>query len=147
MKLNKKTCFICLGIVLVLVVIGIVVLGVRKQETPQNINSNINSNNANSNNIKIEGTKKVGDIEFSNIRINLVGRNECEFLADVKNTSENFLDSTNVRIIIIEEDGEIDEVFGGIVTELAGYEPNTFKMRVLSDITDAVDVEIKEINK
>lgn len=145
MKLNQKTCFICLGIVLVLVVIGIVVLGVRKQETPQNINSNININNEKSNNIKIEGTKKVGDIEFSNIRINLIGANESEFLADVKNTSGNFINSTKVRIVVIEEDGKIDEVFGGIVTELAGYEPNTFKMRVLSDITDAADVEIKEI--
>lgn len=158
-KLEGKKKVIVIGVIAVLV-IGAIVLAVNMGGSNDNPAGNTGNggnagNNGNNQNIEntvnnqyvnIEGTKTVGNIEFSNIRINLVEENKCEFLADVKNTTQDFLNSTNIRIKVIDASGQVDEIFGGIVTELAGLEPNTFKTMVLADITDAVDVELEVIN-
>lgn len=91
----------------------------------------------------LQGTKKVGNVKFSNIRIKKITGNKCEFLADVENLTEEYLKPQDVTIKIIDDSGGVDEVFAGILTELAPYEPNRFKTQVLSDITDAIDVEIE----
>lgn len=90
-------------------------------------------------------SKRVEDVEFSNIKIKPLGRNKCEFSADVKNLSENYLDSKNIRVKVIDDSGEVDEVFAGILIGLAPYEPNIFKTHVLSDITDVVDIQIEMV--
>lgn len=91
----------------------------------------------------IDGTKRVGELEFSDIRIKLLKSEKCEFLASVENLSQEYLNTQSVEISVIDESGEVDEVFAGLLTELAPYEKNSFKTQVLSDITDALDVEIK----
>lgn len=93
--------------------------------------------------IYLQGTKKVGNVEFSNIRIKKITGNKCEFLTDVENLTEEYLKPQDVTIKVIDSSKEVDEIFAGILTELAPYEPNRFKTQVLSDITDAVDVEIE----
>ena len=93
--------------------------------------------------IYLQGTKKVGNVEFSNIRIKKITGNKCEFIADVENLTDEYLKPQDVTIKVIDSSNEVDEIFAGILTELAPYEPNRFKTQVLSDITDATDVEIE----
>ena len=90
--------------------------------------------------------KKLGDIEIKDIKIKLVEESKCELIATVKNTSESYLDATNLRIKIIDNKGEVDEIFGGGITALLGNEENELKAIVLSDITDAKDIEFEKIN-
>lgn len=149
LKIKNKVRFSVFCILLIIVLVAIISFSVSKIESMNQDVSGEHLNNievAEVKNVSIDGIKKVEDIEFSNIRINLISKNKCEFLADVKNTTDKFLDSTQVRIKIINSKGEVDEVFGGIVTELASYEPNKFKLTVLSNLMDAKDVEIEMIN-
>jgi len=96
--------------------------------------------------IRINQTKQIGKIEISNICIKLVDKNKSELSADVKNLSQEYLEPTNVEIRVIDETGNVSEIFGGIITELAGYEPSTFIAYILTDITNAKDIEFKMIN-
>lgn len=96
--------------------------------------------------VHIQGTKIINDIEITNIQIKLVEKKKCEFTADVKNTTDQYKEATNLRIKVINASGETDEIFGGVITELAAYEPNKFKTIVLADITDAKDIEFEAIN-
>ena len=88
--------------------------------------------------------KKVGNIELKNIRITLIEKNHCKVEADVYNSSDEFLPSTNVEIKSITSSGE-NEIFGGIITALAPHENNAFATYVLSDIRNAEDLIITEI--
>ena len=94
---------------------------------------------------EIDGVKMIDNIEFSNIKIGKINDTRCVFTADVKNLSKEFSKAKNVSIKVIDANGEVKESFGGILTELAGLEPNKFKTYVLADITYANDVEIIEI--
>ena len=95
----------------------------------------------------LDETKKAGDVEFSNIEIKLVGRNKSEFRADVKNTADKFLESSKVRIKVLDENGEVTDTFGGILTALANFEPNEFMTVVLMDLTEASDFEIEIVEE
>lgn len=95
--------------------------------------------------VSINGTKQLGNIEISNIKIKLVEPNKCEVTADVRNTSDEDLPPTNVEIKVINKNGKTEEVFGGIITELIWHEENTFTTYVLADITDAYDISFEEI--
>ena len=92
-----------------------------------------------------EGSKQLEGVEFSNIRVKELERNKCEFVADVKNTTDKFLEPSNIRVKVVDDSGKVDEIFAGILTELAPYEPNQFKTHVLSDITDFVDFEFEKV--
>ena len=154
-----KKKILVLGI-LCLILIGVVILVMAKLGAFKADDNNIeNSGNIGENQkveeqvsnddgyVHIKGIKTVGGIEFSNIRIGLVSENKCEFLADVKNVTDGYLESTNIRIKVIDHNGEVDKVFGGIVTELAAGEPNKFKTMVLSDVTHAQDIELEVISQ
>ena len=116
------------------------------------INDNVNNENNKKENssgdtyIELPGTKKIGDIEISNIRIELIEKDRCRFTASVKNMTDKFLTPTNVSIKVINEKGETENVFGGIITELIREEENTFTTYILADITDAYDVEFEIID-
>ena len=68
-------------------------------------------------------------------------------MADVKNLSKEFSKAKNVSIKVFDTDGEVKESFGGVLTELAGLEPNKFKTYVLADITYASDIEFFEVQE
>lgn len=89
----------------------------------------------------IDGTRRAGDVMFSNVRIRVIKSGKCEFLADVENVTEKYLNTQSVEVSVVDDSGEVDEVFAGLLTELAPYESSTFKTQVLSDITDALSVE------
>lgn len=91
--------------------------------------------------ISIPGIKKLGNIEISDIRIKLLERDKCEITADLKNTTEEFIESKNVIIKAINESGDAYVTFSGLMTSLIAFEPSTFTARVLADITDASDLE------
>lgn len=93
----------------------------------------------------IAGKRQVGNIEFSNIVIELVENNRCRVTADIKNTSEEFLTSKDIEIRVKNEKGETEDIFGDITKQLAGYETNTFITYVRKDITYVKDIEIVEI--
>lgn len=108
-----------------------------------NTNVNDSGNEVKGNKIKkIDGIKMVGDIEVSNIQIELIEEGRCRVTADVKNTSDNDLPPTNVSLKVINQSGDKEKVFGGIITELIWHEENQFVTYVWSDITDAYDIEI-----
>lgn len=118
-------------------------LEIENEEIVENENEKENETTNEGVYIYLQGTKKVGDVEFKNIRIKKIERSKCEFLADVENKTEEHLKPQDVTIKVIDDSGEVDEIFAGILTELAPYEPNKFKTQVLSDITDVIDVEIE----
>ena len=93
----------------------------------------------------IDGIKRIDDIEFSNIKIGKISDTKCVLTADVKNLSKEFSKAKNVSVKVIDANGEVKESFGGILTDLAGLEPNKFKTYVLADVTYASDIELIEI--
>lgn len=115
----------------------------------QNNNGIINNNQEeNQNNtVSIEGVKTVGNLEISNIKITKVEDKKCELTGDVKNKVEEYVSATNLRIKVLDENGVVDEIFGGGITDLLPNEENSFKAIVLTDITDAADIEFEIIDK
>ena len=93
----------------------------------------------------IDGKKQVGKLELNNIKIELIEKEKSKLTATVKNTSKEFLEPTNLSVKVINEKGETEKVFGGIVTELIWDEVNTFTTYVLADITNAYDIEFEII--
>ena len=154
---NQKKKIVVIGAVVILcaVVIGVMAFsktGSNNQKPNNNQSVNTNNITLDTGNIEVEqtvfeipGTKKLGDIEITNIKIEKLDSRKCELTADIKNTSENFIESQNIRVKTIDENGEVAEVFGGLMTTLAPKEPNQFITRVLTDITDASDVEFEVI--
>lgn len=119
-------------------------------------NNNVDMNEEKTNNdaesntaevIQIKGTKTIEDIEISNIQIKEIETNNYRFSADVKNLTDKFLESKNIEIRALNENGEVTEVFGGIISKLSAYEPYQFVTYVLADISDATDFEFVEIEK
>lgn len=96
--------------------------------------------------VQLNLTKKVGDIEISDIKINLIEKNNCKVETKVKNTGDKFLEATNVELKAIDENG-VDEIFGGLITALAPQEESIFVTYVLSDIRDIKDIEITAIEE
>ena len=114
----------------------------------ENINQSLNNANQSEKENKvhyIEGKKQVGKLEISDIKIELIEEEKSRLTATVKNTSKDFLEPTNLSVKVINEKGETEKVFGGIVTELIWDEVNTFTTYVLADITDAYDIEFEII--
>lgn len=91
--------------------------------------------------INIQENKFVGNIGFSNIKIKLIDDKKCEVTANIKNISDEYLEPTNIEIRVLNENGEVEEIFGGIVTTLIPEEESVFTTYVLADITDAHDLE------
>lgn len=149
--MKKKNYLLAMALVVMLAGFA----GCKNQNEEQNINNNEATNQIVEENkqqevvypqiVKMDGTKQLGDIELSNIVITLEERNKCKLTADVKNTSDKDLEPTNVEIRVINDKGETEEIFGGIITELIWYEENTFTTYVLADITDAKDLEFSII--
>lgn len=115
-----------------------------QQQEPQNKEENEQPKQEDDKTKKFDSIKKLGDIEITNITIKLVEKNRCEITANVKNTSDNFIKSTNAEIRVLNENGEVMEIFGGMITSLAPQEPSTFTTYVLKDITNAYDIEFSE---
>ena len=109
-------------------------------------NSNIQSQNE-INYKYIFGSVTIDGIEFSNYRVNPIGINKCEFITDVKNLTENYSKARNIRVKIINASGDVQDIFGGILTELAPYEPNIFKTQLLSKIDEDASIVIEIVNK
>ena len=155
---NKDKKIIAIGVVTILCIAVIVVMAVSKSgsnsenqnnDNNQQVNTNITHNTENNEEeqtiFEIPGTKKLGDVEITNIKIEKLDSRKCELTADIKNTSDNFIESQSVRVKTLNDAGEVTETFGGLMTMLAPKEPNTFVTRVLVDITDASDVEFEVI--
>lgn len=167
MKQQKKNIFILFFVLGILVLIcGFFIFN--KNTSLENSNSGDNiifsgdsfSNNMNSDNMNagdinssgenykyISGNITIDGIKFSNYRVNPIGINKCEFIADVKNLTENYSKARNVRIKIINSSGDVEDIFAGILTELAPYEPNIFKTQLLSKIDESTIIEIEIVEK
>ncbi len=96
--------------------------------------------------VNVSGVQKLGNVEFSNMKIGKIDSGKCTFTADVKNTSEEYSKAESLSIKALNESGEVQDVFGGILTDLAGLESSKFKTYVLEDITYASDVKIEIAN-
>ena len=155
---NKDKKIIAIGVVTILCIAVIVVMAVSKSgsnsenqnnDNNQQVNTNITHNTENNEEeqtiFEIPGTKKLGDVEITNIKIEKLDSRKCELTADIRNTSDNYIESQSVRVKTLNDAGEVTETFGGLMTMLAPKEPNTFVTRVLVDITDASDVEFEVI--
>lgn len=150
MKSKKKLGIIIVFAIVVAAVVGVIIYSVGKSGSNDvdfsgdNGQANV-QDDVEVTHVSIEGVKKVGDIEFSDINIDLIARNKCEFTAMVTNTTDKYIESTRVRIKVIDKSGKVDEIFGGVISDLAGYEPNEFKTIALANIMDVVDVQIEAI--
>lgn len=107
-NLKKGKILLLIVILLSISIILVVYIKDKNQSKQLNLESGENINNLKNQQekiIKIEGTKMLGNIEISNIQIKLVQLNQCEVTANVRNTSEGFLETTNVELIVINENG------------------------------------------
>ena len=162
MKQQKKNIFILFFVLGILVLIcGLFIFN--KNTSLENSNSGDNiifsgdnfSNNMSAGDINssgenykyISGNITIDGIKFSNYRVNPIGINKCEFIADVKNLTANYSKARNIRVKIINSSGDVQDIFGGILTELAPYEPNIFKTQLLSKIDEDASIVIEIVNK
>lgn len=149
--MKSKKSVIIIAIVLAVLAVGISVLLLtydnKEEKTPVTIvNSNPSVIDAETPKYT-SATKQVEDIEFTNIKITLVEERKSELTATVRNTSENHLEPMNVEIRLLNEKGEVEEIFGEIVPELMAGESATFTAYALKDITGAYDVEFVKIEE
>lgn len=144
-KSQKIILAVCLAVSVIAIVAIVCILARRLEPIEDNIGGNVNNSGdlvtSSGDEMYLNVTKKVGDIEISDIKITLIEKNNCRIEAKVKNTGDKFLESTNIEIKAIDDEG-VDEIFGGLVTALAPQEESMFVTYVLSDIRDAHDVEI-----
>ncbi len=147
---KKKKIILRICLILVIVLLGVVIFKFVKKgnDLPQDdVTNNVTSgDNFKLEEKSIEEIKKVGDIEISNIKITLVQEEESKITANVKNTSENDIEATNVEIKII-RNGKNPDIIGGIIPALSANEESTFSVPVLANIVDADDVEIVKISE
>ena len=160
----KKKIILVIIVVLVCLTLGLCIFAFKNSKNPNveindnpNINTNINNNqiqNQVEDNkinqvtfVEFSGDKILGNIKFSNIKVGLINKNECEFIAYVENLSDKNIEATNLEIKSFDESGNVKEVFGGIVTSLMPNEKSSFKTLVLADITEASDFELSIIEE
>lgn len=96
--------------------------------------------------VNVPGVQKLGNVEIYNMKIGKIDSGKCTFIADVTNTSEEYSKAESLSIKVLDENGEVKDSFGGILTDLAGLETSKFKTYVLEDITYASDVKIEIAN-
>ncbi len=147
---QKKKIILRICLILVIVLLGVIIFKIIKKgnDLPQDdVISNVTSgDNFEIKEKSVEEIKKVGDIEISNIKITLIQEEESKITANVKNTSGNYLEPTNVEIRII-RDGREPDIIGGIIPALSANEESTFSVPVLANIADADDIEIIEVSQ
>lgn len=95
--------------------------------------------------IHISGTKRIDDVEITNIKLKTLKARKCEITANVKNTSNNYTDVINAELVITMKDGTVTRC-GGLISALNGYEEKEFLTQILADLTDVANIEFEKIN-
>lgn len=92
---------------------------------------------------KINKTQNLGNIEISNIEIEKTSERRSEIRAEAINNSNEIIEGKSISVIIKNENGEIQEIFGGHLSSIPANEKITFAATIRADITNAHDVEFQ----
>ena len=105
-KSQKIILAVCLAVSVIAIVAIVCILARRPEPIEDNIGGNVNNSGdlvtSSGDEMYLNVTKKVGDIEISDIKITLIEKNNCRIEAKVKNTGDKFLESTNIEIKAID---------------------------------------------
>lgn len=117
-------------------------------ENDENINSNSgdvllpnNEETDLTNGIVIDEEKVVENFKITNIKFNYIGVDEYEFLADVENLGSTLNEAKNVDISVLNENGDVISIFGGIIKPLMSNEKGVLKSYVLGNLKGTKSVE------
>ncbi len=152
--MNNKKVMIIIGVIILALVIFIISKGNSKKQNEENNSDNPNNSNEIVKTLedgqkvnksgKMKETKKLGNIEISNIILNFQN-NESQLTAKVKNVGNTAEGDYFIRITMIDENGtSIGEVKGYVDKIEAGKEKN-ISIKVSADVVDAYDVKIERI--
>lgn len=152
----KKKKIKIIALIVLLIVVG--VIGVTKLKPKDNENDIIQNNNnliVNENKeneaqkdktIYIAGTKMIGNVEVTNIKLTPIENMKWEFTADIKNTAMDYFPESNIRIKLKDKSGNDKQIFGAGIPKLIPMETEILKTIVLANITSVEDVEFEVIS-
>ena len=151
--MNNKKIMIIVGVIILALAIFIISKGSSKKQKETNSDEPIKTNEISKaledgqkvNKIeKMKETKKLGNIEISNIILNFQN-NESQLTAKVKNVGNTAEGDYFIKITMLDRNGtSIGEVKGYIDKIEAGKE-KTISIKVSADIVEAYDVKIERI--
>lgn len=155
---KKKISIIVAIVVLVTIILGLFILG--KNNTSTN-NDNIENNNVvnNSSNeeqkeeekelptTKIEGTKTLGDLVFSDIKIVEHARNQNILYTTVKNNgTENVLDGVILNVRLLNESGDKIAVVGASLPFVAADSVAEMQVPIAINVMNTHDLTFEYAN-
>lgn len=149
-KKERKRIFTIIGILLLTIIILLIVKSITKNDENegevltketyveiQEDGTNLNTSN------KLKETKKLGELEFSNIRLTSKD-GESYVTADVKNTSTTKLGNKFVHITIVDDKGEDLSKVTIYLGDIEAGESITINGKASSDFANAYDFLITE---
>lgn len=155
---NKKV-MIIVGVIILALAIFMIYKGSSKKQNGDNSNNPNKTSEINKTNEivktledgqkvnkseKMKETKKIGNIEISNIILNFQN-NESQLTAKVKNVGNTAEGDYFIKITMLDKNGAaIGEVKGYVDKIEAGKEKN-ISIKVSADLVDAYDVKIERI--
>lgn len=149
---NKKV-IIIVGVIILVLAIFMIYKGSSKKQNEDNINNpnktkeivkTLENGQKVNKSEKMKETKKLGNIEISNIILNFQN-NESQLTAKVKNVGNIAEGDYFIKITMIDKNGaSIGEVKGYVDKIEAGKEKN-ISIKVSADLVDAYDVKIERI--
>ncbi len=151
--MNNKKIMIIVGVIILALAIFIISKGSSKKQKETNSDEPIKTNEISkaledgqkvNKSEKMKETKKLGNIEISNIILNFQN-NESQLTAKVKNVGNTAEGDYFIKITMLDRNGtSIGEVKGYIDKIEAGKE-KTISIKVSADIVEAYDVKIERI--
>lgn len=149
-KKERKRIFTIIGILLLIIIILLIVKSITKNDENegeiltkeayveiQEDGTNLNTSN------KLKETKKLGELEFSNIRLTSKD-GESYVTADVKNISTTKLGNKFVHITIVDDKGEDLSKVTIYLGDIQAGEAITINGKASSDFANAYDFLITE---
>ena len=142
----KKSIYVLIGIVAVIIVLIIVFASRKGQEQ-----ANVQSGEDNPNNAKVMTTEKMAEtkeykgFEISNVSFK-VEKNTMIIEADVKNATEEDKDKEIISINILDKDGNTIASVAGSINAVKAGESTKIRSEILSngEETRAYDIQITE---
>ena len=143
-KSQKIILAVCLAVSVIAIVAIVCILARRPEPIEDNIGGNVNNSGdlvtSSGDEMYLNVTKKVGDIEISDIKITLIEKNNCRIEAKVKNTGDKFLESTNIEIKASDKQKELlkklytEEELKQIVIENKVSKLSELGLKIASDL-------------
>ena len=146
---KKRFSLVCIAFFIFLLIIFFIIFSIQKSKKTNLETGNVSpvSENGQKNNIssKIQETKTVENLEFSNFKISTLN-NQTTITANVNNTTKSDIPGFYFRIKALDESGNsIAEVEGLLDSVIKANSSSSIDIKASKDFANCYDIQIEKI--